>query len=108
MATSGSSTASASMVAETAPSTEFSTGTHARSEVPCRTAASASGTVATGTSVWSGAGGNAGRLLGEGSLRSEVGDARHRATLAGIRCAPRQRDDTPTTVIHSDGHRGLT
>src|SRR6476469_7729805 len=33
-ATNGSSTASASIVAETAPSTEFSTGTHARSARP--------------------------------------------------------------------------
>jgi len=49
-ATSGGPSVSASMVALTAPSTEFSTGTQAASKSPTRTPFRAAGTVSTGTS----------------------------------------------------------
>ena len=95
--TSGSPSASPSMVAGTEPSTEFSSGTSAASASPDRTAASAAGHARLGRpGSLRGGNGAAERSFGEGTLGPEIGEPRRRVW---------RRSGHPTRVVRAGGEQ---
>ena len=105
--TSGSPVASASRVAVTPPSTEFSIGTMTASRSPARTAASAASTVATGVAVAvSTPGTEAQGHLGERPARPEVAvTQRRRQRSVGLRHAGRLVAGSPGRRLARAGRR---